>query len=124
LLIRETCRGRFLTQGLGIRLIRDLQRGISAGRFKAPDPLMCFVMVGSAILGAVAAEVQLTSEDVAAIEQLGVSTDGLPERTAVALLHTLGLSPSEARAIARRPLPDDAPSTTRLRGSEVQKELE
>lgn len=110
LLIRETCRGRVLTQGLGVRLVRDLQRGVAAGRFKVLDPFVGFLMVGSAILGSIAAEVQLTSEDAAALGQLGVSTEGLPERTAVALLHTLGLSPSEARAIARRPLPDDTPA--------------
>ena len=110
LLIRETFRGRILTQGLGFRLVRDLQRGVASGRFKAADPLMSFIMVGSAILGSIAAEVQLTSEDTSAIEQLGVSLDGLPERAAMALLHTLGLSPSEARAIARRPLPGDTPA--------------
>ena len=109
LLIRETFRGRVLTQGLGLRLVRDLQRGVAAGRFKAPDPLLGFLMVGSTILGSIAAEVQLTPEDAAALGKLGVSTDGLPERTAVALLQTLGLSLSEARAIARRPLPDTAP---------------
>lgn len=110
LLIRETWRGRILTQGLGARLVRDLQRGVAAGRFKVQDALLGFLMVGSAILGSIAAEVQLTSEDAAALGQLGVSTDELPERTAVALLHVLGLSLSEARSIARRPLPGDTPS--------------
>lgn len=125
LLIRESCRGRILTQGLGARLVRDLQRGLEAGRFKAADPLLCFIMLGSAILGSIAAEVQLTSDDAAALEQLGVSTDGLPERTAVALLQALGLSPAEARTIARRPLPAGAPTpAAALLGSTAQEEPE
>ncbi len=97
-----------MTGGLGTRLMRDLRRGIDAGRFTAPDLLLCFVMVGSAVLGAIAAKVQLTPGEATAIERLGISADGLPERTAAALLHTLGLPLSEARAIAKRPLPNGA----------------
>lgn len=113
LLIRETCGGRGITRGLGPRLMRDLMRGVDAGRFTVPDLLLGFVMVGSAILGAIGAKVQLTPDDTAVLERMGVSTDGLPERTAVALLHTLGLPFSEARAIAQRPLSSGAakPST-------------
>jgi AcrR family transcriptional regulator len=108
LLIRETCGGRGIMEGLGTRLMRDLRRGIDAGRFTAPDLLLSFIMLGTAILGAVAAKVQLTAEETAALERLGISADGLPERTAAALLHMLGLPLSEARAIAKRPLPNRA----------------
>lgn len=108
LLIREACGGQGIIGGLATRLMRDLRRGIDAGRFTAPDLLLCFIMLGSAILGAIAVKVQLTPEEAAGLERLGTSAEGLPERTAAALLHALGLPLSEARAIAKRPLPSGA----------------
>jgi AcrR family transcriptional regulator len=100
-LIREGFSGRALHRGLGLRLFRDVQRGIDAKRFSVADPLMSFISVSGTMLSSIAAELQLAAR----LKELGLNTENLPERAAALLLQTLGLSHAEADKIARRPLP-------------------
>jgi AcrR family transcriptional regulator len=100
-LIREGFSARALQRGLGVRLLRDVQKGIATKRFAVADPLMSFMSVSGTILFSIAAEVQFT----APLKELGFKSDNLPERAAEILLQTLGLSRAEAERIARRPLP-------------------
>lgn len=105
LLVQQSHQGDVIARGLGPRLLRDLQRGLDAGRFSAPDPLVTFIVVGSSVLGAVTAQTLPGADDVAALAGTGMHLRDLDVRTAAAVLHVLGLSRKEADAIARRPLP-------------------
>jgi AcrR family transcriptional regulator len=104
-LIREGQSERALSRGLGQRLLRDVYAGISGGRFDVPDPAMSVIAVGGGVLGAVVAQLQPSSQQQAALEEMGFTLADLPERAAAVLLHALGLSFAEAQAVARRPLP-------------------
>lgn len=105
LLVREGQSSKVLSRGLGARLMRDMQKGLVAGRFKIPDPLMSVISLGSGVLGAVAVELQLGGHDDAEVSKLGFDTKNIPERMAAVVLHGLGLSFEEAKKIAQRPLP-------------------
>jgi AcrR family transcriptional regulator len=107
-LIREGFSARALQGGLGMRLLRDVQKGIAAKRFVVADPLMSFMSVGGTVLFSIAAELQFA----ATLKELGFQSDNLPERTAQILLQTLGLGRAEAERIAGRPLPAADPPTT------------
>jgi AcrR family transcriptional regulator len=107
-LIREGFSARVLERGLGQRLLRDIQRGITAKRFSGKDPLMSFIAVGGTVLASISAELQFGSAQgpqAAVLKALGHSGEGLADRAAGAILRALGLEPKEADAIARRPLP-------------------
>lgn len=107
-LLREGYSARALTRGLGQRLLRDLNKGVATGRFKAPDLLLSFVAVGGTVLAAISAEQQMGSDDspqAALARQMGFPIGNIPERTATVLLTTLGLKLTEAEKIARQPLP-------------------
>jgi len=105
-LLREGLSAHGLSHGLGPRLKRDIRKGVDAGRFKTPDPEMAFITVGGGVLGAVAAQLRLTSRDSSAGTSTGSSGDAnIPERAAAALLHALGLTFAQAEAVSRRPLP-------------------
>ncbi|MGH8631169.1 MAG: TetR/AcrR family transcriptional regulator [Burkholderiales bacterium] len=107
-LVREGYSARVLSHGLGQFLLRDLKKGVTSGRFKAPDLLLTFLAVGGTVLTAIAAELQLGPEGstpAALIKQLGMKTGDIPERTAAMLMMILGLSQKEAETIARLPLP-------------------
>ncbi|QRK06995.1 TetR/AcrR family transcriptional regulator [Archangium violaceum] len=108
-LVREGLSARAVSRGLGQRLLRDIQKGLAAKRFKAEDPLMTFIAVGGTVLGALSAELHfgtLDASQAAPLDSLGLRGDELPERTAAMLLRTLGLSSAEAGAVSRRPLPE------------------
>jgi AcrR family transcriptional regulator len=108
-LIREGLSGQAITRGLGLRLWRDMQLGIQAGRLKVADPLMTFLAIGGAVLGAVSAEAQMRdrgSPQAALAKQLGLHASDIPERCAAVLLHALGLSVEQSEKVARRPLPE------------------
>lgn len=109
-LIREGQSERALSRGLGQRLLRDVRAGIERGRFNVPDPVMSVIAVGGGVLGAVVAELQLSSQQQAALEEMGFALTDLPERAAAVLLHTLGLGFAEAQEVSRRPLPTAAPA--------------
>jgi AcrR family transcriptional regulator len=96
-LLREGLSAHALSHGLGPRLKRDIDKGITAGRFKTPDPEMALITVGGGVLGAVAAQLRAASSKHDA---------SIPERAAAALLHALGLTFAQAESVARRPLPN------------------
>jgi AcrR family transcriptional regulator len=107
-LIREGLSARALSQGLGQRLLRDVQKGAAAGRFGVADPLMSVLSVGGTVLAAIAAGLQFAapaSPMAPGFAALGFSSEQFPERAAAVLLQTLGLSRAEAEEIANRPLP-------------------
>lgn len=107
-LIREGLSARALSHGLGQRLLRDVQKGASAGRFGVADPLMSVLSVGGTVLAAIAADLQFaipSSPMARGFGTLGFGNEDFPERAATVLLQALGLSRSEAEEIARRPLP-------------------
>ncbi|MBB0026350.1 TetR/AcrR family transcriptional regulator [Ralstonia pickettii] len=107
-LIREGFSARVLTHGLGQRLLRDIERGIAAKRFVVADPFIGFLSVGGTVLTAVSAELNFLAPDAPAaniVKELGFSGEHFPERTAAALLQTLGLKRAEAEKVAARPLP-------------------
>jgi AcrR family transcriptional regulator len=104
-LVREGFSARALSRGLGPRLMRDIQNGLARRRFKLSDPLMSFIAVGSGVLGAISAELQLENEQASALRLLGLDARNIPERAATVLLNALGLPYDEARRVAQRPLP-------------------
>jgi AcrR family transcriptional regulator len=111
-LVREGFSVRALQRELGQRLLRDLQRGMDAGRFTAADPLMSFICVSGTVLNSIAAQLQFGSpagQQAAALRAMGFSGEHIPERAASTVLQTLGIGRAEADKIARRPLPDVAP---------------
>jgi len=115
-LIKEGLSTRVLTRGLGQRLLRDIQRGIEAKRFRGDDPLMSFVVAGGIVLASISVWLHLAPSNEWPATPLPLppfNTDHLPERAAAELLLALGLSRQEAEEIASRPLPpmDDASST-------------
>ena len=46
------------TRGLGARLLRDIQKGIGAGRFKTDDALMAFLVLSGTVLAALSVDAQ------------------------------------------------------------------
>lgn len=106
-LIRESLTPSALTRGLGMRIARDILRGLSLGRFVSNDPFMAGVAVSGVVLAAIAAELQFgDSGNPAAVfaNSLGMPTDKIPERTATLMLQILGVPQNEASEIARREL--------------------
>ncbi len=109
-LIREGLSARGLSRGLGPRLLRDIQKGIGAGRFAADDPLMSVVTIGGAVLTSIAVELRDGASSTPLTDMLkafGYAEDQFAERAAAAMLRTLGLSRAEAVEIANRLLPVD-----------------
>ena len=107
LLIREGFSSRALSRGLGQRLLRDSERGISERRFVVADQLMCLISVIGTILAGIAAELHLaasTKRTVHARKALRSSEEKFAERTAAIVLQAFGLKRVEAERIARRPL--------------------
>ncbi|WP_269501594.1 TetR/AcrR family transcriptional regulator [Burkholderia sp. IMCC1007] len=107
-LVREGFSARVFGRGLGQRLLRDIQSGIAAKRFVVADPLIAFLSVGGAVLASVSAELNFVAPGAPAagtLKQLGFSGEHFPERTAAALLQTLGIKRAEAEKIANRALP-------------------
>ena len=97
-----------LDRGLAPRVIRDLQTGVSSGRFRAHDFPMTIVAVRGVVLSAVdvsAGPPQRSTGDRDFAEIVGVEREGIPERTAAVLLRILGLDPEEADEVVSRPLP-------------------
>jgi AcrR family transcriptional regulator len=102
--LREGFKPSAMTRGLGARLLRDVQRGIAAKRFDAPDVLMAVLLAGGCVLSTVAAESAMPGHGARA-KQLGLETKDLPNRAAAAILQALGLNRAEAQKLAARPLP-------------------
>ena len=107
-LIREGFSARVLERGLGQRLLRDIQKGVTARRFAVNDPLVSFVSVGGTVLASISAELQFGTAkgpQAGSVKALGFSGEGLGERVAAVILKTLGLNQRDAEAVSRRPLP-------------------
>ena len=113
-LLRTAYSSEVLTLGMGKYMMNDLLRGIDSKRFNVNDPVMAFLTVGGSVLSALALSIELTegtkntttSNVVQVADGFGYSLEKLDERTASAVLQILGLSASEADAIANAPLPD------------------
>ena len=83
--------------GLAPRALRDLQRAMEAGRLSFDDPTVAIACAGGALLGVL--HLSLLQPNASAID---AAADGL----AVNLLRMFGLAESEAREVAKRPLPN------------------
>jgi AcrR family transcriptional regulator len=108
LLIREGLSPRALSRGLGQRLLRDSEKGISERRFVVADRLMSCISVIGTVLAGVAAELQLgisSKRTVRARKVLRSRGEKFAQRTAAIVLQAFGLTRVEAERIARRPLP-------------------
>lgn len=93
LLIRLELSHDVVTTALGPYALRDLQRGIEAGRFVVHDPGAALIALGGALLGAVRAVL---------LERAGPNAD---VEHAITVLRMLGLSVDDAVEVAGRPLP-------------------
>ncbi|MFL9965188.1 TetR/AcrR family transcriptional regulator [Paraburkholderia sediminicola] len=108
LLIREGFSAHALSRGLGQRLLRDSERGISERRFVVADQLMCLISAIGTILAGIAAELHFAASSkrtVRARKVLRSSEAKFAERTAAIVLQAFGLKRVEAEKIAQRPLP-------------------
>jgi AcrR family transcriptional regulator len=106
-LVREGFSARAVQNGLGRRLLRDVQRGIATRRFNT-DAWTSFLSVAGTVLGTIAIGLRLTPPQLqlsVTVKELGFSVHGLPERTARTVLQALGIGPAEADRIGHRPLP-------------------
>jgi hypothetical protein len=97
---------RVLDRGLAPRMLRDLQSGVAAGRFRVDDLPMTIVAIRGAVLSAVDVHAepavrQATDGDFS--DTLESDRQGLPERCAAVLLRLLGLDPEEPEEVACRP---------------------
>ncbi|MGW7526213.1 TetR family transcriptional regulator [Streptomyces sp. NPDC054783] len=84
------CAGR----GLAPRMRRDVEQGITSGRFTVVDPVIAL----SALNGSLLALLELW------FSKPQVDIDQAADTMAEVLLHMLGLSPEEARDLTRGPL--------------------
>lgn len=109
LLIREGFSSASLTRGLGLRFVRDIRAGVTAGRFKVHDVSVTILSVGGAVLSAVAASVHLAqiSGPQRQIEEsaTGLELATLDQRMAAAMLMSLGIPPGQSEKLAARRLP-------------------
>jgi AcrR family transcriptional regulator len=88
-------------RGLAPRALRDIRAGVEAGRFQGivdDDPELALAMAGGALLGLGNLLRDNPDRDDAA------AADMVTEN----VLRLFGLSAAEARAVCRRPLPDEA----------------
>ncbi|AVH57642.1 TetR/AcrR family transcriptional regulator [Streptomyces dengpaensis] len=81
--------------GLAPRAKRDVEQGMAAGRFTVDDPVIAL----TALHGSLLALLELWCK------QPEADSDQAAGKMAEMILHMLGLSPDEARDLARRPLP-------------------
>jgi AcrR family transcriptional regulator len=108
-LLRESLSSRMLTRGLGARLLRDIEKGISTRRFDVDDALTAFLGLAGSVLTALSVEVQYGESADSALSSelrlaLGLPSPELPERVATSLLRFLGVPLAEAQHVARRQL--------------------
>jgi AcrR family transcriptional regulator len=81
--------------GLAPRAKRDVERGMASGRFTVVDPVIALTVLNGSLLALL--ELWLNRPE--------TDSDHAAGKMAELLLHMLGLSPDEARDLARRPLP-------------------
>ncbi|TLS42335.1 TetR family transcriptional regulator [Streptomyces montanus] len=83
-------------RGLAPRALRDLERGVAAGRFSSVEPTVALSALGGTLLSLV--ELRFARPD--------LDGDEAASNLAEMVLRMLGVPPEDARNIARRPLPD------------------
>jgi len=108
-LLRTGFTVQLLEHGLGQHMLRDLNFGVTKGRFSIHDPLIALVMCGGAVLAAVSTILDiavLNAPDKNEAQRLDFETEQIPERTSASILRCLGIPANEAEQIAHRPLPD------------------
>ncbi len=93
LLIKLDASHSVLKDTLGPRALRDLEDGISAGRFTISDPVLAANATGGALLGTTRALLE------------GQLTDDADQQHAELVLKMLGVPPDEATEISRREFP-------------------
>ncbi len=95
LLVRLEVTHDLAFRALGPYAVRDLRRGIEAGRFAVADETVALISTGGALLGVMRAvlEGRVTAEDAARPHAEGV-------------LRLFGLDPADAAEVAARPMPD------------------
>jgi AcrR family transcriptional regulator len=91
-----------MAQALGPHLVRDLQRGIDAGRFNTHDLRTAAIAIGGAVHATMRARLERS-----VVEAAG-------EELAAGLLQLVGVPGEEAREIATRPI-SEAPSRSGAR---------
>jgi len=118
-LIREGFSSSIFDRGLGRRLLRDIEKGVQAGRFTSDDTLITLAAVGGTTLAAISFVVMFIpgGPPPDLLVQRGFHTGDWPERTAAACLTILGLPHGEAEKIAKLPLPDIGLTLESLSGS-------
>ncbi|MFD9391397.1 TetR/AcrR family transcriptional regulator [Streptomyces sp. NPDC060000] len=82
--------------GLAPRALRDLERGVAAGRFVDVDPTVARSALGGSLLSLV--ELRFARPE--------LDADEAAANLAEMVLRMLGVPPDDARDIARHPLPD------------------
>ena len=112
LMIREGLSVHALNWGLGQRLLRDSQSGISAKRFVVSDHFLCVISVTGIIFAAIATELHFAVSVTPTIQRQkasGLGEQNFPERAAAVVLQALGLKRADAERIAQLPLPAGKP---------------
>ena len=94
LVVRLEATHHVLARTLGERALRDVQRGVEAGRFHLDDLPLAIRTAGGALLGTMLAVLERPDDA------------DLDARHAELVLRLLGLSRKDAAAVAARPLPD------------------
>jgi hypothetical protein len=94
LLVRLDVEHRIIDQVLARSAMQDLREGIAAGRFAVADADVALQGSGGALLGVMHAALR------------GVLATGYDSAHAEGVLRSFGVSPAQARDIARRPLPE------------------
>ena len=108
ILVRQGLSGEALTRGLGQRMIRDIQNGVTQNRFRSDDPLLTLLKVGGLMLTTISLKLNIKSDFSTyqgMAERLNMTLEGLDERAVTETLQILGLNEDEAREIATKSLP-------------------
>ena len=93
-LIRAALLAQALRTGLGRRLMRDIRRGVEAGRFRVGDVTHATIAISGVTLSVLASRLH------------GELAADAPETAAATALKLVGLPARQAQAIASRPLPE------------------
>jgi AcrR family transcriptional regulator len=93
LMVRFDPSHRLMVEALGLRALRDIQRGVDAGRFKVESVESALFATGGALVGTLTGIV------------LGALGEGADEAHAAAVLRILGVPRAEAARVASRAMP-------------------
>ena len=94
LIVRLEDSHRIMMRALGAQARRDIAAGIASGRFNVSDPEVAFLDTSGALLLVMRAVLD---------HEVGAGADS---HHAENVLRVLGLTPQDAAAVARRPLPE------------------